>query len=79
MADCYAKNDDCGVEEFVDDLAFVGHVRRVNGNALMVHGADQIFLKISSNISGEKIKTKYRVGTRFSYGPAGLRPRGANA
>ena len=42
--------------ESVDDLAFVGHVRRVNGNARMVLGAVQIVLKISSNVSGEKLK-----------------------
>ena len=36
------------------------HGRRVNGNALMVLGAVQIVLKISSNVSGEKIRTKYR-------------------
>ena len=29
LADCYAKNDDHGMEESVDDLAFVGHGRRV--------------------------------------------------
>jgi hypothetical protein len=40
----------------VDDLAFVGHGGRVNGNALIVHGAGQIVLKIRSNVSGEKIK-----------------------
>jgi hypothetical protein len=32
--------------EFVDDLAFVGHVRRVNGNARIVAAAVQIVLKI---------------------------------
>ena len=56
MADEDAKVDDCGLHEFVDDLAFVGHVRRVNGNALMVLAAVQIVLKICSNVSGEGIK-----------------------
>jgi hypothetical protein len=46
LADCYAKNDDSGMEEFVDDVAFVGHVGRVNGNARMVLAAVQIVLKI---------------------------------
>ena len=31
-----AKDDDDAQYENVQDLAFVGHVRRVNGNALMV-------------------------------------------
>ena len=48
------------------DLAFVGHGRRVNGNALMVLGAVQIVLKICSNVSGEKIRRRYRAGVRFS-------------
>src|SRR5207249_2643705 len=45
-----AKDHDCGLHEFVDDLAFVGHKSRVTVNALMVLAADQIFLKICSNI-----------------------------
>jgi hypothetical protein len=65
LADCYAKNDDRGLHEFVDDLAFVGHGRRVNGNVLMVQLGVQIILKICSNVSGEKIKTKCRAGMRM--------------
>jgi hypothetical protein len=61
-----AEDNDCGLHEFVDDLASVGHGRRVNGNALMVLAADQIILKICSNVSGEKIGTKCRNGMRFS-------------
>jgi hypothetical protein len=56
MTDCCAKNDDRGMEEFVDDLAFVGHVRRVNGNARIVPAALQIVLKISSNYCWGKDK-----------------------
>ena len=74
MAEGHAEDDDCGLHEFVDDLAFVGHGRRVKGNARIVHGAVQIILKICSNVSGEKIKIKYCVGMRFSYGSAGYGP-----
>jgi hypothetical protein len=65
------RTTDCGLHEFVDDLAFVGHGRRVNGNALMVLAAVQIILKICSNSSGEKIKTKCRVGMRRRFSKKG--------
>jgi hypothetical protein len=56
LAEEDAKNDDRGMEEFV------GHVRRVKGNALTVLLAVQIILKISSNVSGEKIKPRLGAG-----------------
>jgi hypothetical protein len=56
VADGHAEHDDGAQDELVDDLAFVGHVRRVNGNARIVPAAAQIILKICSNVSGEKIK-----------------------
>jgi hypothetical protein len=61
VADGHAEDDDHGMDEFVNDLAFVGHGRRVNGNARIVPAAVQIILKISSNISEEKIS---RAGAR---------------
>jgi hypothetical protein len=67
VADEDAKNDDRGMEEFVEYLAFVGHGRRVNDNARMVHGAVQIVLKIGSNVSGEKIKAA--LGARPAFWP----------
>jgi hypothetical protein len=50
VSDEDAKDDD-GDGDFVDHRSL-----RVNGNALMVRAAVQIVLKISSNVSGEKIK-----------------------
>jgi hypothetical protein len=66
----------------VDDLVFVEHGRRVNGNARIVPAAVQIILKISSNISGEKIKPRWGAVLVWFSNVAtaeGLRPRGASA
>ena len=44
LAEEDAEHDDGAQDEFVDDLAFVGHVRRVNGNALLLLAGVQIVL-----------------------------------